>query len=64
MEPQIIVLGRKSPWPVLLGSAFAIAVTVAFSIWSFQTGFDVSRAPGLLADYGPGMPSPTQDRRW
>ncbi len=45
MEPQIIVLGRKSPWPIVLGSAFSIIAAVAFSVWSFQSGFDVSERP-------------------
>ncbi len=45
MESQIIVLGRKSPWLILPALAFVIAATVAFSVWSLQSGFDVSERP-------------------
>ena len=45
MNSHVIVLGRKSPWLILSGSAFALAAMIAFSVWSFQSGFDVSERP-------------------
>jgi hypothetical protein len=45
MTSDAIIIGRKSPWSVLFGSALAIAIAIAFLAWSIDEGFNVSERP-------------------